>query len=459
MRTARRIIRSVVAAAAVGALLWVVSSPRVASACTGDCDGRDGVTVDEIVRVAAILLGDVALGTCPMADGNADGVVAIDDVIAAVNSAGDERCSEEPGTAVCGNGFVEDPEECDEGGICIGGATAGTTCTSDDACGADQPGACDGGTRLGAPCRANDDCPGSRCVRCKTFGGSGCAANCTYETSVTFTLVTDGMLEDIVLPWDLSNTTIPGEAPGDFSLPLRGTQTLTIGKERRGQIPVVIKAASVQFPKVPISTIGCQCIRGVAARTCGGTLFDEAMALAPDCSDESPIVVTCPAERPCTFVHGPGNSASGVIGCNGLTPIDVTTAGCEADTPPDPPRVTFSGTGPDGSAIIMNTLQVGAQTGPCTATFCTPADSITTRRTVRTRVYTTGHAQGPLPDLISLQAIAPLEGCSTQGVPFRCDALTGSPPSISGVTIGAAYPACDPSTVPGSCVAVSFVAE
>jgi hypothetical protein len=59
----------------------------------------------------------------------------------------------------CCNGVVDAGEQCDNGGTCIGGSSDMSHCTG------------------------NSGCPGGEC---RAFGGDGCAANCTPETSVEF---------------------------------------------------------------------------------------------------------------------------------------------------------------------------------------------------------------------------------------------------------------------------------
>src|SRR5512140_2299713 len=65
--------------------------------------------------------------------------------------------------ALCGDEVVDAGEDCDQGGTCIGGPSAGTHCKVGSA-------TCTDGT-------------------CTTFGGTGCAANCTTEHDVPYTLV------------------------------------------------------------------------------------------------------------------------------------------------------------------------------------------------------------------------------------------------------------------------------
>jgi hypothetical protein len=260
--------------------------------------------------------------------------------------------------AVCGDGVVDADEDCDQGGTCIGGPTAGTACHVGDS-------TCTGGT-------------------CTTFGGNGCAANCTTEHDVPFELV-------------------PGEVPPGASQPAPGTsgvaiassilniplplsspsqQTLTVGKLKDGKIPVVVKASSVMYPAVPVQTVACGCIHGVAAKTCGGTLYEpDGKTLSTDCTPGYTTGDPCAGKAPCAFVNGEGNTAAGEIGCDGLDGTDILF---EQDAATGGPAVvTVSGHGGPGSANIAQTLGISALLGTCTGSgadygpdgqFCTDDD-------------------------------------------------------------------------------------
>jgi hypothetical protein len=143
------------------------------------------------------------------------------------------RATPVPSPLQCGNGIIESGEDCDDGGTCIGSANAGTTHCTDVA-----------------------QCPGGQC---KTFGGGGCAANCTFESDVVFSLIAGQLRGAEVVP-GTSAATVHSDVLV-IPLPLAGRQTLTIGKQRDGMIPLVVKADSVHFPAVAISTLGIACVR------------------------------------------------------------------------------------------------------------------------------------------------------------------------------------------------------
>jgi hypothetical protein len=55
--------------------------------CLGDCNGQNGVTVDEIVLVLQIALGRAPVDTCLSADASGDGSITVDEIIGTVDSA------------------------------------------------------------------------------------------------------------------------------------------------------------------------------------------------------------------------------------------------------------------------------------------------------------------------------------------------------------------------------------
>jgi hypothetical protein len=407
--------------------------------CTGDCNGDGEVTIEEILRMVNIALGQTSLSECHAGDGNCDGEIAVDDIIVAVNNAlGDPQacvrtCDSGGG---CGDGVVDSGEECDDGGICIGGAAAGMACVSDDECGPDQPGVCLFGPALGRACLQPEDCPGSTCVRCRKFGGEGCAANCTVETDVPFELTTGIGIEP------RSNVSIQGASNPIQELPLHGSQVLTLGKERDGVIPFVVRASSVQFSPIPISTIACACVRGTEVKTCGGMLFDtqgrraRECTLRDDCADAG--------QPPCASVHGPGNSAAGVIGCQGLEPVDVMiTHDCNAEPggAPFDPVISLTGAGPAGSAVVQNSIQIGTQVGTCTPTFCTDADPPAARGTPTTFFSTTSVASAIIVNANDMRG-SELGPESETGAVFSCAALSRPNPSVAGTCLAGVFTAC-----------------
>jgi hypothetical protein len=72
------------------ALLKIPLPPAVAFApdsCPGDCSGDGTVTVDEILTLVNIALGNALVASCDSGDGNGDGQVTVDEILAAVNAA------------------------------------------------------------------------------------------------------------------------------------------------------------------------------------------------------------------------------------------------------------------------------------------------------------------------------------------------------------------------------------
>jgi len=426
------------------------------AACVGDCNDDGEVAIDDIITMVNIANGLDDIESCLNGDADCNGEIAIDDIIVTVNNANTtpDMCQTVDcgGDAACGDGMVTPPEECDDGGVCTGGNMAGMDCDSEDECGGTaQPGVCLAGANLGGECMGTEDCPGSECRRCKTFGGDGCAANCTTESNITFNLI-PGMLMGSDIQTGTSGAVVFGEIIPMLPLPLTGTQVLTVGKKRGNQITGIIKAASVQFPAIPVSTIACACVRGFNAKTCGGTLRNLDQSQTTICTDNETI---CPAAKPCSTVHGDGNSASGFVGCGGLEPANVSiTQDCNGEPGgmPFPPRLALSGSGGPGSAIILNTIRIGTRVGSCTTptAFCTDADPPETRGTPQTLPFTTGTATALVENANDFPEfdIGPQSKSGTVATctePSNPDA--GTIVSVTNVCLSGAFTACDQPTI------------
>ncbi len=61
--------------------------PATSVTCVGDCDGNGMVTVDELLTVVNIALGEADVSTCSAGDANQDGHITVNEVLSAVNSA------------------------------------------------------------------------------------------------------------------------------------------------------------------------------------------------------------------------------------------------------------------------------------------------------------------------------------------------------------------------------------
>ena len=57
------------------------------SACVGDCNDGGTVTVDELLTMVNIALGDATVSECLAGDGSGDGAITVDEILTAVNNA------------------------------------------------------------------------------------------------------------------------------------------------------------------------------------------------------------------------------------------------------------------------------------------------------------------------------------------------------------------------------------
>jgi hypothetical protein len=423
----------VLASLALLALLASAVARPARAACLGDCNGDCQVTVNEIITIVNIVLGNLDISVCPR--GSLPDIPVISDIIQVINNAL-LGCPAGSCPSACGNGRVDGGEDCDDGGTCIGGSNAGSSCTADTQCSGD--GVCDDGSHLGYACAADGDCPDARCVRCKTFGGDGCAANCTMETDIDFPLVSG--VPTTSGTSDLMPGTSGAVIHGDIltiPLPFSGSEKLTVGKlGSDGTVPFVIKAANVSIPKIEVSTLGEACVRAVALETCGGTVFEADGSESPSCGLGF-IEADCPPDKPCTSAYGPGNSASGVLACGGagLPGIDVNVSQDAGGTGlPGPILRTVSGTGPAGSARLLNSVSITSQVG-IDPEFCRDGEPVVPFGQVSTSLLTTGTACCELQNINGEEGTNSGPFCSS-GTPFNCSALNGAP--LTGGVAGAA---------------------
>jgi hypothetical protein len=63
------------------------SVPRPPAMCSGDCNGDGQVTVDEILTMVSIALGNTPVTACDAGDANQDNEITVDEILTAVNNA------------------------------------------------------------------------------------------------------------------------------------------------------------------------------------------------------------------------------------------------------------------------------------------------------------------------------------------------------------------------------------
>ena len=255
-------------------------------------------------------------------------------------------------TVACGDGACHEPEQCDDGGMCVGG-----------------------GNDLGS-CTGPGDCPDGTCT---PVGGDGCAANCTNETARAgiFGEGTEALVQtaSFAIPVALTGgqTLILGSARDDDTVDVNGEVTF-----RPGDIPIATKANGINIDPASVPGLVCACVRGIVAPafgpgnsgagliSCGGELEDVDYVLSQD-HHTDPLdnfngIPECsaPPDPDCT---ASSELAPGVVSracreqededCN--EPSENRHAGvCNS------PRVLeFSGVGPRGSAFYFNNTAIG----------------------------------------------------------------------------------------------------
>ncbi len=70
----------------VATIMLAMSDAAPAATCGGDCNADGQVAVNELVRAVSIALGSAPAGDCTAVDSNADGTVTVAELIGAVNS-------------------------------------------------------------------------------------------------------------------------------------------------------------------------------------------------------------------------------------------------------------------------------------------------------------------------------------------------------------------------------------
>jgi len=399
-------MKKVFQVAAVVSVLLLALGAAVQAQCVGDCDDSGDVVVSELITGINIALGSAPVESCPSFDSNGSGDVTVDELVTAINNA---LTGCPPPTGECGNGTVDPGEECDDG---------------------------------------------------NTWGGDGCAANCTTEVKV---------------PCTLSSTAGATLQTSLFAvpIPISGSQALTVGKASTGtgEVPAVIRADEMVFNPVSVPGLVCACVRG-------GEVPDR---------------------------YGPGNAASGLIGCGsqGLKDVDYLASidhntddvdpNCEnghvENGSADEPHagvcngeltLEFTGDGPQGSAFLdassgISLIQDGgacaencaiADNGPdcipCTADDLNQAEPSSLPLTTGTATGEVFDANNQLGKNISADSRCGASNCKTSatGALVACSLLESDPANaMSGSALAGALASIDTATIADNVVTVNFSCE
>jgi len=411
----------------------VLSTAVAGAQCRSDCDLDNRVEMTDLVTLTETILEIQPTSACPLgADENGDGELSVGDVVAAVTVAISGEC--DGCLSQCGDGEVTCDEACDVGSVCVGGANSGMPCTGEAACGIEEPGRCEGGLLAFRQCLSDDDCGGGSCRRCIMHGGQAvpggtCGADCSLETELPITW-RPGVIEGTQLSSG-SGAVVYGVDVAPVAVSLTGSSVLRMGANAAGGLrPVAIRSADVVFPGASFAGAGCACLRGVAAKTCGGVLTLIDGTLANDCTPgytEGDSLCGSGNQPPCTFVHGEGNTASGFLGCDGLSPIDVVTT---LQFPELNSSVLLEGDGAPGAALLLQHLAIAVKEGSCDG-FCTAADPVSERGLVRAQFFTSGRASG---EILNIDGSSRLGPVVVQGQGPTCEELLGSRSGLRWVT-------------------------
>jgi hypothetical protein len=434
-------VRLLVLVAIANAFALVSSAKAVV--CVGDCNRNSDVSISDLITMVNVALGSEDPSICVAGDVDGSGEITVDEIVAGVNSAL-TGCPAPIGRGVCGDQVVDvdNGEECDDGGICSGGTNAGVACNADDDC--QGEGVCDafgfpgGGERQA--CTSDADCGGARCVHCRPFGGDGCAANCTEETPVVFD-VQPGEVDGTDIKIATSGAVVHGAGTTVLQLFPGGTQTFLIGKVRDNRIPLTQKPSLMIFPRAPVGSIACACVRGAVLKTCGGTTKEaDGVTDSIDCTLDPHV---CDGRKRCAAVAGPGNSTEGTVACDALSGINfsVTQDAAGEDGMAGPAVYSVEpGMGGPGSALIASGNSIGTVIGACDAVspnygsdgeFCTADDPPDIRGNAALRIVTTGTGCATVGNANGISGATVGPFCKT-GVPLSCGELA------SGITAGAA---------------------
>jgi hypothetical protein len=132
-------------------------------------------------------------------------------------------------------------------------------------------------------------------------------------------------------------------------------------------------------------------------------------------------------------VHGPGNAASGVLGCDGLNPVDLFVW---QNSQGGPPRWNFRPfAGGPGSMLISHAFAFGTRAGSCEH-FCTDSDPVEQRGTVSLLLFTTAESCS---QVVHRNVIGP-EFCRG-GQPLCCSAWDAG--RLTGLRLAAATTVVD----------------
>lgn len=304
--------------------LATFTTPTIIETCWVQAPGEEGVYGFHVVEASVSTPPSISPPIILPPEALARGQIVVTDVVPTPTATPTRL----PGPAVCGDGKLQEDEECDDFNA-VGGDGCAANCTVERRRSiAFAPGACVGGPSEGAPCVHSIDCPGGDCA--------GTVSRATFQSRSL-----------------------------GLNLPLAGEQTLVMGRPREtdtygadgevrlraGDIPFLIRREDATFAPVPVPGLACACVRY-------GWLYDRRDAVVAN------GVIHCGAE-------GGEQVDYELFAERDISERDPECA--EGIPMPDgrcallPERPTFTAGGPEGSAVmeVMLSTAVIIDGGSC----------------------------------------------------------------------------------------------
>ncbi len=327
------------------------------------CDERGTIGIAQLVRGVNVVLG---LASCPASPPtpNPTNTPTHSPTRTPTRTPTEivSTCADPPSGAspICGDGVCHLPEQCDIGGICVGG--------SNDL----------------APCTSPSDCPGGKCTVVtgrRAVGDDTCSANCTIANvrTAAFGSESEALIQTVgfAVPFEIkgSQTFRIGAPRPDATIDINGE--VTFGPD---DVPVVSRPDDINIEPSIIPSLVCACVRGIEVPAFGASIAGAGVISCGNTRNNTDITTiqdhhTDPLSG---FEIVPECSLAADPECDDVreTVFGVHSSAFRERPIPDsahegvcnsPQQLEFSGSGPRGSALMFTNTAIGllSDAGTC----------------------------------------------------------------------------------------------